>query len=171
MPGFTLFTRKCFGRSIPLPPFRLHPAMSAVREEAIKMASEAVELDRQKRYQEALNLYMSAIERFLHVIKCECAGDGERSWKAAGKGAAPARTPLRAAAQGLAQCVCTGNVCGARVCVAVEKVPTVRAAIERNVLQYVNRAEELKAELHKPVAAAYPLLTPLRCPLRAPSPA
>jgi hypothetical protein len=42
-----------------------------MRDEAIKLAGEAVELDKASKWPEALEKYMQAIERFLHVIKCE----------------------------------------------------------------------------------------------------
>ena len=38
---------------------------------AVRQVGEAVRLDNEKRYQEALNQYVDAIQKFLHVIKCE----------------------------------------------------------------------------------------------------
>ena len=40
-------------------------------QKAIDLASKAAEEDKAKNYEEALRLYQSAVQYFLHVIKCK----------------------------------------------------------------------------------------------------
>jgi len=42
----------------------------AIREKAIKSGTMACQLDKEKKYEEALPKYIEAVEYFSHVIKC-----------------------------------------------------------------------------------------------------
>lgn len=43
-----------------------------IRDDAVRLIGEAVELDKQSKFGEALAKYTQAIEYFLHLIKCAC---------------------------------------------------------------------------------------------------
>ena len=94
------------------------------------MATKATEADKANNYEEALRLYESAVEYFLHAMKCEC------------------DYTLVLHEQILSVCYslsATINI------ISIGDVPNERAreSIRAKCKEYLNRAERLKTYLHK----------------------
>jgi hypothetical protein len=57
-----------------------------VLDEALAIIGEAIKLDNDKKYAEALNKYQLGIERIIHVIRCTC---GPQAWLCGGTNGFP----------------------------------------------------------------------------------
>ena len=75
-----------------------------MEQKAIELARQACELDREQKYEEALDMYSKALEYFMSAIKCTRRARGVRGrWAAA---ATPSAHGQLHRAASLAACVC-----------------------------------------------------------------